>query len=360
MRVTPLRILLLVSLLLGTGVATADSELLDLQPDLSFAIQSLPTGSPSASVRDFVVLDGDLFYIEADATGRTLSRLSTVTTGDGVMAGSYSADLLPGCSSVSLHAVHPAGSDPVLRLFDAATSEAVTYDPAQGEIDRQLAPAGLDSFRPFADARVIAASFGVEERPMTETDFAEIAANPELRKQFSDLHKTLRKQAVFLLEADFSLVSPLLAAYKQDQIVDGIDQRDSIDTLKGSYFVRSSPTGSWAAAFALHIPGIHLYAAPDGSSVGTISHPGRGMIMPADGPVPPLAGTVVLFQTDVLVAEDHLLIADVVNQTIWKLDMSGRLLAGYRMPFYVVEMEAAADYLYLRGRDGELARFVAP
>ncbi len=327
----------------------------DLLPDAAYGVSSLPRLSSHHAISSFAVLEDAVYFVQhrADEPFR-ISRLPHRVRG--ARGGAAEHDILPQCNALFLH----RGGDE-LRFYDAASRSLASYEPLSGRLD--LRPAGMSvvsGFAAFADGQVLVYSTALHPRPLSEIELRGLD-DVEARALAAEVEE-LRDSAVFLMDSRFHLVRPLLGHHRPESRARQNDPRREL-TVEEAWedgsrrvFIRMGPSGEVAAVFRRHVEGITLFG-PDGSLLGRLVHAGKGVIIPEEGPVP---GARAFVQSDVLVAEDHLLVSDPFAGVVRQLDLEGNQLRELRTRWPVMEMQRYGKWLYLRGRSGEFGRFHYP
>lgn len=326
----------------------------DLLPDAAYGIASLPRLSSQHSISNFAVLDDAVYF--AQHRPDEPFRIGRLPHRGGARGRGPELDILPQCNALYLHR-----NGDELHFYDAASRSLARYEPQSGRLDLQ--PAGLNAvsgFAAFASGQVLVYSTGLLPRPLSESELRALD-DVEARSLAAEVDE-LRGSAVFLMDSRLHLVRPLLGHHLPETRARQNDPRYELTAAEAwedgtrRVFIRMDPGGEVAAVFRRHVEGIMLFGA-DGTLLRRVVHPGKGVVIPEEGPVP---GARAFVQSDVLLAEDHLLVADPFAGVLRQLDLEGNLLRELRTRWPVMEMQRHGKWLYLRGRDGEFGRFRYP
>ncbi len=339
------------------------SETETLRRDRDFGSHRLATSDTDAKILDFTVIGGSLFYIDYQDHGKDTDiylREMSLKGGQRQAA----STVVPGCRPQYLD-----NAGPVLRFYELESRTLNSYDPAAGAVVRSQPSNYFAESRTFREGTTIGRvnlKGRLHEKVFTEDQIREMSERLPVDKfQAFLINRTrvsyeLGKYEIVLLGSELEVKMPLLPLYKHEGIVDGVDSRSRADQGLYPQLVRMSPGRDIAAVFRKHMPGITLFTE-DGSILNEIPSPGTGMTVPDDGPFP---GLTILIQNDVLVADDHLLVADNARFegdertfVIWKVDFDGNVTAMYRSPYLVTRMAVADGYLYLLGLENQFSRY---
>ena len=344
---------LLASVIGFAGFPGAEAETLRasalLKPATGVSIGQLPTSGPDFLVRDFAIVDDRVFYIERTRSGSAGEHYVRELP----LAGPSSRSTIA-IDNCQLYFLSVEGKQ--LRFFDFAQQELVSCDTTTGAL-KPLGPTpGYHSMQTFRNGNIIAtleATGALIERGVPSAEEMERMLTYMTREELSKLLQKQHRRAIelgvydtVLLGPDLAVKKPLSYAYDHKNLSrDGEDKRDRLEVGLNRKLVRMSPDRTLAAVFAIDRPGIKLFDE-NGNLIHTIESPGAGQIMP---PETPLAGAHVLFQSDVVMGDDHLLVVDNPGKKLWALDLKGRVIATFTEPFVVLEAERVGEHLYLRG-----------
>ncbi len=337
-----------------------------LQRDLSFGVEELVISDPDSRISDFAVVGNSLFYLDdmvAGVDSRILLREMPLDRGP---EGEESTIV----SVLNARYLEPVGS--ILKYYDSESFTLNSYDPLTGAVTSSQPANYIIEARTFSNGVTIGRVNALGELKEKVTTSAEIdAMSKELPledfRKFLIAEKEraqeLGKYEIALLGSRLEVKKPLMTLYKHEEIVKGVDKRSSLDQALTPRYVRMSPSQTIAAVFSKNLPGMMLFTE-DGSVLAKVRSPGSGTEVPEDGPFP---GWTILFQSDVIVADDHLLVADNARldggertYVIWKIGFDGEVVAMYPSPYFVTRMVAAGGYLYLLGRENQFSRYLYP
>ena len=356
----------LVSIHLYFARESCSQTQLVLQQDQDFGSEKLETSGPDSRILDFAVIGESVYYTDYQDLGpetRVYLREMGVTDSRKRTASS----IVPGCKPRYLD-----NSGSVLRSYELESRTLNSYDPLTGAVVHSQPANYIVESKTFLGGGMIASVnlLGhLYEKVLTQDQIREMSGKVP-RREFQEFLAGRSKRAyelgkyeVALLGTDLEVKMPLLPLYKHEEIVDGVDRRSSLDQGLYPQRIRISPSRTIAAVFRKHMPGITLFTE-DGSTLAQVPSPGTGIKVAEDGPFP---GRTILFQNDVVVAADHLLVADNARHAgdersyvIWKVGFDGEVSAMYASPYFVTRMEAAGGYLYLLGREKQFARYRYP
>lgn len=312
-----------------------------LAADTAFSIANLPI-EPGSMADGFAVMGDTIYYAENTSESVRLNK---------VWAGGSASNLLPACSVQSLH--REGGQ---LKFYDDASEKLVSYDPATGATAGTFIGRSVwNSFDTFANGNILVYAGAMWPSLLTNT---QLGALPEsaMKQYFLD-QLELQRTAVFLLDPQFEILQKVVPELDAANITGGVDNRSEEDKLRSTYMIRMSADRSIGAVFSFYLPDI-LLVSPSGTVTAKLTSPGSGMVIPPGGPMP---GITAYYQSDVIVGTDHLLLADLYHQLLWKVSLAGQVLARYDTPFHVIEMHRDGNLLYLRGRENaQMARYFYP
>lgn len=317
-----------------------------LARDLAYPVTSLPKPEPGKQCTEFSLLDEKVYLVEEGRESCQLHRISADNQ--------LTRNVLPQCQPRSLHR---QGNR--LVFFDEAAIAEGAFDPVTGAVSLQSTGAARwDSFRRTLNGNRIVYSGLMFDRVETDAQYEARmhSLTPDEREKAVVAEEALAKKAVFVLDSSFNLVAAIEDHHDAAHIIDGRDQRGKDEIIDGERHVRVSENGDTIAVFSQHLPGIAIYNR-NGIRRTVLTHPGNGVIAPPQAPRP---GHRVFYQTDVLVAGDHILVADMMANLIYMLDLAGNVVHQFETPYPVRGMEREGRYLYLRGRADEFGRFIYP
>ncbi len=357
---------LVLSSLVLSDLKPAPVKEIVLQKDENFGAAQLLRSDQDSSVLDFAIIGESLFYTDYLDLGTETSIYLREMALDPERKLAASS-IVPDCRPRYLD---NAGS--VLKFYELENKTLASYDPVAGVVVERRPANYIAESRTFRSGTMISRvslrghSY---DKVFTEDRIAEMSKRLPV-KEFQEFlversrrAYELGKYEIVLLDSALDVKKPLLKLYKNEEIVNGVDGRSSLDQSLYPRRIRMSLDRTLAAVFMNHRPGITLFKE-DGSIRAEIKSPGSGTKVPEDGPFP---GRTILYQSDVVVGEDHLLVADNARLegderifVIWKIGFDSKVFAMARSPYFVTRMVATEGFLYLLGRENQLSRYSYP
>ena len=193
-----------------------------------------------------------------------------------------------------------------------------------------------------------------------------LVEGPRMAAEITSKGKRLNKTAIydswsrnsgfsyFVVNSALSEVTPVFMKPLPLRVLDehGKAKESAIQKISN---VKMGMYARVAALFPKNKPGIRL-VDDTGSEIALLFHPGKGRTVGVDRNGTPKRRSV---QRDVVVneRENHVVIADTVNRTLWFMGFDNKILGSSAMPFPVVKMHLNEDGLYLLGSQQEFGRF---
>lgn len=330
--------------------AAGDVQVETLQIDPSFPRLSLASADlVDNQIEDFAVIGKRIYFPHRPDFGER--RIGFVDIPENDASSETRKGVLTGWQP-GAYSFHAQGS--FLRFYDRDKKSLVTVDPLSGGIVNKVRTgySAVASLRLLKNGMYVAVSGNMLERPVGDFRSLEGRLSDEEIIRITTSRKGGR---VFILGPNFSVQRTI----KRSRLANkGINARDR---FLERYQVRVDETGSRFVVFGKHQPGIDIFSM-SGELLTTLVHPGEGRQVQTGHPLQGLLGmgTRFLYQTDVLLHENALLISDPASGLLWRFDLSSRLHRAFRLPFDVISMQKSEGYLYFLGLGGRIERFRYP
>jgi hypothetical protein len=355
--------------------------------DKSFSLNLVEaTSSPvAAPYMSFTVCQDRIFAVRDSKPGspaRTyefLLRPEQVRGGMSVEPGS--ADLFPSRAPLAMSL---GGMPGRVGFYDTEAHQLVVFDPS-GAVEE--IPAGrslITGFGQFQNGNLIVVSRTMKPTPLESYEELATGDAEEELEAVVDHSYSLGDHDLFLTDAQLHVIQPLASRLR----IEGLEAAgeghggwlertgpDLAEKILGRRNVRLNESGTLAAVFSVHQPGIAIYSQ-EGELVAELVHPGRGRKLEADEAFARLApaGTDVFFQTDVAFWGQLLLVVDPSARTVWEVPLDGAPAAGqggpgeshllprkprrgHRLPYEPMHLEIGEEGLFILDSEGNLRRY---
>ena len=324
----------------------------DIELDENFQVDEIPISDGWRSISDFYVARDAIWLMEYRRTyelgnSSQITRIELVTKGKNVFIGRREEKQNKDFSNITCF--QGQGDDIYFLDLKPGTGPRLVRLSKNGplKIQRHIRNSTLTRCLSFVNGSVL-----VEGHRMA----------PEITSDGKRLQKTAIYDSwsrnsgfsYFIVNSAFSEVTPVFMKSAPLRVLDenGKAKESAIQRISDA---KMGMYGRVVALFPRNKPGIRL-VDDTGSEIALLFHPGKGMTVGADPNGVPKRRAV---QRDVVVneRENHVVIADLVNRTLWFMDFDNQILGRASMPFPVIKMHLDEDGLYLLGNRKEFGRF---
>lgn len=340
------------SLLTSDAAPAPGARVSKLQADPSFAGGFMLNPNPGTDERvaDFTVMGDRIYYLRFVDFSSYKIGVAQVTAAGKVKR--LALDAFPTLSPGGF-SFHSTGAR--LYLYDTQARAVMELDPRSGKTS--VTQTGFSMVSSFA--RLNNGTYAVSSSNMLEVPVRDFRALDGIASDEDLMHivTNSKKGRVFLVKPDFS-VAKVIKNAPDGRVAAASTPKDR---FVGKYQVRVDRSGSRFVVFSKHLPGIEVYSSK-GDLMGRYEHPGQGRLVEAGTSMTTVlpAGTRFMYQTDVILEGNDLLISDSASGRLWQINtMSGEVEA-FDLPGDVAAMHKDGLYLYLLDLTGNLSRYFYP